>query len=403
MVWYAEMGEGYGALAASLGRLLVFDRISNQARLRCLHAETGKIIWEATDPTAYRDTFGYDGGPRSCPVIDGNRVITLAADGLLTCRGLADGERLWQVDTTRDYHVVHNFFGVGAAALVIASPTEAAPDRRLVVVPVGGSEPGSTPPAPERLGIVRGLESGLVAFDLADGREVWRSSDELASYSSPMLVELDGRPRLLAWMREQLLALDPATRRVTGAFPWRADELFSVNAANPVMLGEQILLSETYGPCSVLLDVTSTPRGASFTPAWTSPKGSRPTSTLKAHWATPVVHVGYLYGTSGRNIGDARLVCVEASTGKVMWAERGLGRASVALVGEQLLVIGEFGELLVVKSTPEGYKPLAQAELKDPTTGWPLLVPPCWAALIIAHGYAYLRGKGRVVCVDLLR
>ena len=91
MVWYAEMGEGYGALAASLGRLLVFDRISNQARLRCLHAETGKIIWEATDPTAYRDTFGYDGGPRSCPVIDGNRVITLAADGLLTCRVLADG------------------------------------------------------------------------------------------------------------------------------------------------------------------------------------------------------------------------------------------------------------------------------------------------------------------------
>ena len=57
----------------------------------------------------------------------------------------------------------------------------------------------------------------------------------------------------------------------------------------------------------------------------------------------------------------------------------------------------------MVKSTLEGYKPLAQAELKDTTTGWPLLVPPCWAALIIAHGYAYLRGKGRVVCVDLLR
>ncbi len=401
IVWHTDLGEGYAAPAAWLGRLLVFDRIADRARLRCLHAETGELIWEASDPTSYRDTFGYDGGPRCCPVIEGDRVITFAADGLLTCRRLADGELVWQVDTAAAYHVVQNFFGVGATPLVLPAATAAKPDRRLVITVVGGSEPGAAPPAPERLDLVEGLDSGVVAFDLADGREVWRAGAELASYASPTLADLGGRERILAWMRDTLLAIDPGSGRVSGSYRWRAAELFSVNAANPVVCGGQVLLSETYGPGSVLLEVAATPGGETFKPIWKSPAGRRPTNTLRAHWATPVVHEGHVYGTSGRNIGDARLVCVEIATGRVVWAERGLGRASVVLVGDRLLVLGEFGELLVVEATPERYRPLAEATLADPATGAALLAPPCWAAPVIARGYAYLRGKGRIVCVDL--
>ncbi|NCY03860.1 MAG: hypothetical protein EBX36_13375, partial [Planctomycetia bacterium] len=113
---------------------------------------------------------------------------------------------------------------------------------------VGGSRPGSAPPAPERLDLVRGLDSGLVAFDLATGRERWRSSGELASYSGPVRATLGGRDGVVAWMRDRLLVVDPATGEVRSAFRWRADELFSVVAASPVVQGEEILLSETYGP-----------------------------------------------------------------------------------------------------------------------------------------------------------
>ena len=37
--------------------------------------------------------------------IDGSRVLTLNADGLLTCRRLVDGRKVWQIDTAGDYHV----------------------------------------------------------------------------------------------------------------------------------------------------------------------------------------------------------------------------------------------------------------------------------------------------------
>jgi hypothetical protein len=35
-------------------------------------------------------------------------------------------------------------------------------------------------------------------------------------------------------------------------------------------------------------------------------------------------------------------------------------------------------------------------------SGAELLVAPCWAAPVIAHGYLYVRGQGRLVCLDLL-
>ncbi|MFM8415457.1 MAG: hypothetical protein ACKOCX_12120, partial [Planctomycetota bacterium] len=76
VVWDAPVGEGYCAPAVALGRAVVFDRVGGDIRVRCLHAETGRKLWEQRYPTAYVDTFGYDGGPRAAPVIAHGRVLT---------------------------------------------------------------------------------------------------------------------------------------------------------------------------------------------------------------------------------------------------------------------------------------------------------------------------------------
>ncbi len=41
IVWQRELGESYGIGVVSRGRYLQFDRFGSQARLTCLHAETG--------------------------------------------------------------------------------------------------------------------------------------------------------------------------------------------------------------------------------------------------------------------------------------------------------------------------------------------------------------------------
>jgi outer membrane protein assembly factor BamB len=370
---------------------VVFDRVADRMRTRCFEAETGTPLWEVSYASDYRDTFGYDGGPRAAPVIHGDRVLTFGPEGRLECRSLADGASLWSIDTAADYHVVQNFFGVGAAPLVVRVGGD-----DLVVVQVGGSPPGSAPAAPERLDLVKGLDSGLVAFDLATGRERWRCSSQLASYAAPVLAAIDGQPRIIAWMRADLLVVDPASGAVLAEFRWRADDLFSAIAASPVVAGDEVLLSECSGPGSVMLDLTGGDRRVVR-----RDRTPRPRSALMAHWATPIVHDGHLYGSSGRNAGDALAVCVEWTSGRVRWSEPGLGRASMVLVDGHLVILGEFGDLVLARATPEQFHEVSRARLvADDST--PLLSPPCWAAPVVARGLLFARGAGRLVCIDLI-
>lgn len=398
VVWQAAIGEGYCAPAVAGGRAFLFDRVANRLRLRAVEAETGRPLWEAGREVLYTDSFGYDGGPRAQPVVAGHRVLTFGPDGRLECRAIIDGSLLWEVDTSSTYHVVQNFFGVGTAPLVVGPLRVGAEERTLVVVQVGGSREGANPAAPERLDLVKGLDSGLVAFDIVSGAEVWRATNQLASYSVPVLVTIGGRPLILAWMRDELVAVEPATGKLLDRFRWRSDELFSVVAASPVVSGDQVLLSECYGPGSVLLALEND----SFREVRRDKPGARPRQALKTHWNTPVLRDGYVYGSSGRNAGDAQLVCVNWATGVVGWSEGGLGRSSVTLVDDHLLILGEYGDLVLARATPEKYEEVSRVRPLDAASGRELLAPPCWAAPVIARGLVFVRGTGRVVCLDLM-
>jgi outer membrane protein assembly factor BamB len=398
VVWHAAMGEGYCAPAVAGGRAFLFDRIENRLRLRAVEAETGRPLWEVGRDVVYTDSFGYDGGPRAQPVVAGDRLLTSGPDGRLECRAVVDGSLLWEVDTSATYRVIQNFFGVGTAPLVVGPLRVHAEERTLVVVQVGGSREVANPAAPERLDLVKGFDSGLVAFDLATGAEVWRATNQLASYSVPVLATIGGRPLLLAWMRDDLVAVEPATGKLVDRFRWRSDELFSVVAASPVVSGDQILISECYGPGSVVLALEKD----SFRELRRDRPGARPRQALKTHWNTPVLRDGYVYGSSGRNAGDAQLVCVNWNTGVVGWSEGGLGRASTTLVDGHLLVLGEYGDLVLARATAEKYEELSRVRPVDAASGRELLVAPCWAAPVIARGLLFVRGYGRVVCLDLL-
>jgi hypothetical protein len=75
----------------------------------------------------------------------------------------------------------------------------------------------------------------------------------------------------------------------------------------------------------------------------------------------------------------------------------------MVLVDGHLLVLGEFGDLVLVKATPERYTEVSRARLVtvDGDRRQELLAPPCWAAPVIARGRWYVRGQDRLVCLDL--
>ncbi|NLF69202.1 MAG: PQQ-binding-like beta-propeller repeat protein [Candidatus Anammoximicrobium sp.] len=389
VVWHKRLGASYGIGSVSRGRLYQFDRFADNARLTCLNALTGDELWRFESPTDYSDMYGYHGGPRCSPLVDGERVYLFGADGMLFCLNTSDGKLLWQVNTREAFGVVQNFFGVASNPVV---------EGRLLIVMVGGSPAACQNVPPGQLDEVVGDGSGIVAFDKRTGEVVYAISDELASCASLKLATIGDRRWCFAFARGGLLGFEPATGQVDFHYPWRAKLLESVHASVPVVAGDEVLISEAYGPGSSLLKV----RPGGYEVVWRDKPRSRE-KAMQTHWNTPIYHDGSLYGCSGRHTHNADLRCVDWRTGKVMWTADRTTRTSLLYVDGHFISLGEFGQLIVFKANPARFELVAAVEegtLRS-EVGEPLLAYPCWAAPILSHGLLYVRGNDRLVCLDL--
>ena len=116
----------------------------------------------------------------------------------------------------------------------------------LVIAQVGGSPKGTTETRPTL--DLQGADSGVAAFDKYTGKVKYHVTDELASYATPTLATIGGRRWCFVFARGGLIGMDPATGKVDFHYPWRAKILESVNASTPVVVGDRVFISETYGP-----------------------------------------------------------------------------------------------------------------------------------------------------------
>ena len=392
VVWTADTGVGYGNGVASNGRWFQFDRYGDVERLSCMNAETGERLWKWDSPVEYRDSYGYNNGPRCSPVVDGDRVYVLGVAGMLGCIAVEDGTPLWKIDTNLKYRVNENFFGVGASPLIYE-------DKILVMI--GGSQTS--------VSLTKSKGSAMVAFDKATGKELYRVGNYLASYSAPIIQKINSVDVCLAFVREGLLTFDPENGSNEQFFPWRAQVLESVNAASPVVWKERILLSETYERGSVLLKLSS----KGLEQLWKD-GDSRKEQVLRSHWSTPLLDGNTIYASSGRNEPDTDLRCIElkepnneTNTWKpeVRWTERNHDRMTGLIVDNYLLVLGEYGSLQLIELNKDKRTVVAQMELaqtRDARDGRSLVQTPSWAPPVLSHGLLYVRGTDKVVCLELI-
>lgn len=396
IVWQRELGISYGIGSVSKGRYYQFDRVGDRATLFCLNAETGKELWKFGYPTSYRDLYGYNSGPRCSPIIDGNRVYIFGVEGMLHCLRASDGELIWKVNTEKEFGVVQNFFGVGSTPVI---------EGDLLIVHVGGCDDASQDAPPGALDLVAGNGTGIVAFNKFTGEAKYKLTDELASYSTPQLATIDGRRWCFVLARGGLIGFEPSMGKVDFQYPWRARMLESVNASCPVVVKDEVFISETYGPGSSMLKV----KPGGYEVVWKDKLRARDRA-MQAHWNTPIYHEGYLYGCSGRNPPDADLRCIEWKTGKVMWTVPNRIRTSLLYVDGHFVSMGEFGALQLFKANPKKFELVAEVTLRkkvdeadllgfDPPK---LLRSPCWAAPVLSHGLLYVRGNDRMVCLELI-
>ena len=386
VVWHARIGTSYGAPTVADGRLFIFGRHGDMARLTCMESDTGTELWRFEYPTDYEDMYGYNNGPRSCPVIDGERVYILGVQGKLHCLNVSDGELLWKVDTAARFNVVQNFFGTASTPIV---------EGDLLIAQIGGSPTGTPKDVWASNGNPPTNGTGIVAFNKQTGEVVYQIGDELASYASPIMATIEGRRWGFMFARGGLVGFEPTTGEIDFHYPWRCPRIESVNASCPVVAGDLVFISESYEVGSSVLQVY--PGG--YKVVWKDSPRQR-NQSMRLHWNTAVHHEGYLYGCSSRHTSGAELRCVEFKTGKVVWAHRVNERASLLWVNDYFIYLGEYGRLMLLKCTPEKIDILSETIPRD-TNGKQFIQYPAWSAPVVSNGLLYVRGKDRLVCFAL--
>ena len=386
ILWTADLGEGYGAGSVSGGRFFIGDRVKDQSRLTCFDAKTGESLWVHKYETDYVDMYGFDGGPRCSPLIHEGRVYMFGVEGMLYCLDVDNGAEIWKVDTAKEFGVIQNFFGVGSTPVIF---------QENLLVMVGGSPQSSQKVQRGALNLVESNGSAIVAFDKRTGEVTFQSGNDLASYSSPVIRQINGQDCCLAFCRQNLIGLDPSNGKIKFEFPWRAKKLESVNASTPLVIDNQVFITESYGPGSALLDLTSGKPDV----VW---KDSGRDKAMEAHWNTPIEIDGHIYGCHGQYRNAAELRCIESASGKVKWSQPGLDRTSLTYVDGHFVCLSESGGMQLLKVNSESFDPVTTyEEPADKNVTQASLEYPCWAAPVIADGLMYIRGKNRLVCFEL--
>jgi outer membrane protein assembly factor BamB len=356
IVWRKTVGQGFSGPVVSAGKLILFHRKSNKEVVDCFDAQKGERLWSVDYPTAYRDDFGFDEGPRATPTIAGQHVFTFGAEGMLQCLELATGKKVWSVDTKAAFQADKGFFGMACSPLAEGS---------VVIVNIGGRN-----------------GAGIAAFDRTTGKVIWKATDDEASCSSPTAAAINGSPCALVLTRSELVALDPANGRIRFQYPFRPPMQASVTAATPLVIDDLIFISASYGTGAALLQV----QGDAVKKLWAAD------DILSNHYATSVHRENFLYGFDGRQEQGCNLRCVELRGGKVRWSQDGFGAGTLIMAKGDLLILTEKGELVRAPATPAGFKPAGKAQILS----FQVRAHPA-----LADGFLYARSKDQLVCVDL--
>ena len=272
-------------------RLLLFHREGSREVVEALRVSDGERIWEFAYDTTYKDDFGFENGPRATPVIADGRVYTFGAAGVLHSLDLETGTKHWSVDTHSEFGVRKGFFGAASTPLVLGGK---------VIANIGGSD-----------------GAGIVAFDADSGAKVWTATDHDASYSSPVAAQIDGALHAIFFTREGLVALKPETGKVAYEQRWRSRSHASVNAATPVVLGDIVFLSSSYGTGAIAMRL----RNGDLEELWSGE------DVIDNHYSSCVRSGSTLFGFHGRQEYGQSFRAADLTTGEVLWSSERMPQA----------------------------------------------------------------------------
>ncbi|QDU25678.1 outer membrane biogenesis protein BamB [Anatilimnocola aggregata] len=374
-LWQKPIGTGYSAPVVAKnekdgGDLVLLFREENQEVLACYHAENGEERWRCSWPTSYQCPYEYSSGPYATPIVDGEQIYAVGAQGQLHCVARESGEVLWQRLLQEDFQGKAGLFGYGAGLLI---------DDEKIYLNVGGVE----------------QQAGIVAFDKKTGDTLWKTGERNWAYTTPRLTTIGEQRYLLVLTDFGLAALEPASGKLLGEYEFHPRGPDVINAVTPVVQGDRVLLVTGPGPGAVCLQLAHTSdEGMTFKELWQDRR------VLDSQFNSLIFYPQLnddtlIFGFTASQQGGATFRCVDFGTGELKWKHSSeLGRGQALAADGHILLLGEHGHLQVLPATEKQPEPVS-------STKEPLLAAPCYSQPALCNGLLFVRNEREVICFDL--
>jgi outer membrane protein assembly factor BamB len=342
------------------------DMSMHSWRLLALDKRTGKVLWErvAHEGTPKTKRHPKSSQASSTPVTDGRHVVvSFGSEGLYSYD--RDGKLSWKQDLgvlnagwfyDPDYE-----WGIGSSPIIW---------KNSVIVQCDIQK-----------------KSFIAAFDVATGRQLWRTArEEIPSWSTPTIFESNGRAELVTQATGFTRGYDPAT----GAELWRLAGNSEIAIPTPIVGPGLVILTNGYTPVQPIFAVKPGAKGditlkkdqtQSDAIAWSTTRGG-------PYIPTPVIYGDHLYVLSNNGV----LSAYDVRTGQRIYQQRlgsgGSFSASPVAADGKIYLASEDGDVHVVKAGP------AYELLATNTVGEVVMATPA-----ISDGLIIVRGLRNVLAI----
>jgi outer membrane protein assembly factor BamB len=298
----------------------------------------------------------YGKGPNATPLVHEGKVYTFGIGGKLHGLDQKTGKTIWSHDVLVEYGAKTPEFGFSSSPLIY---------KNSLIVPVGG--PGI----------------GVIAFDAASGAVLWKQHDFVNTYSSPIVIQFDGKDEIVLLAGSEVVGMNPTTGEMEWRYPFETQ--YKTNIMTPLWGKDEILfISSAPEVGSRGLKLTRKDGKVNVEDVWT-------TNKMQVGQANAVRVGNHILACSGEE-SVFFMTAIEAATGKITWRERGFGKANVIYADGKLIILEEDGSLSLATATPEAFQAKSKVSL---------LKKSSWSPPTLVGQRLFLRDDEKIMALDV--
>jgi len=359
LLWYADsIPKGYASVAVA-NNMVFLTGIVKQMDVVIAYNNKGEKQWETAYGRAWDNSYEHS---RCTPTVDGNNIYLSSGIGDVACVNATSGEIIWSNKAVETFVGDPGKFGYSESLLLVGNKVFFTP---------GGDQ------------------TTIVALNKLTGKKIWasKSLNDKPSYTSPKLIEKEGKRQVLNVTENYLFSVNPQDGAILWKFNFGKYAAKRNNQTNtPLFFNNEIYLTSGYDHKSIMLSLNED---------WSAVSVKWVDSILDNHHGG-VVHIdGYIYGANWLHNRMGNWICLNWDTGKVQYSTEWENKGSIIAADGMLYCYAEkYGNVGIAPINPTKFEIVSTFKV-------PYGDNPYWAHLVINNGKLYVRSATALMVYNI--